>query len=147
MTSLQGVNKQESRSKAACRVPPSASLGTPSPCGSLALPTMNLPAQALSILDTALRVPPLFIMDEILKCCFGFSNNIHARFVTFTCPLVSSSCPQWSPRVALCTCGLPVTLRGYVLCICDVGEVKHSRLIATWLSAGNKNVWGGQNVN
>ncbi|XP_050696269.1 protein TRC8 homolog [Eriocheir sinensis] len=44
---------------------------------------MNLPAQALSILDTALRVPPLFIMDEILKCCFGFSNNIHARYSNF----------------------------------------------------------------
>lgn len=44
---------------------------------------MNLPAQALSILDTALRVPPLFVMDEILKCCFGFSNNIHARYSSF----------------------------------------------------------------
>ncbi|KAK3851719.1 hypothetical protein Pcinc_041649 [Petrolisthes cinctipes] len=41
---------------------------------------MNLQAQALSILDTALRVPPLFVMDEVLKCCFGFSNNMHVRY-------------------------------------------------------------------
>ncbi|KAK4308303.1 hypothetical protein Pmani_019985 [Petrolisthes manimaculis] len=41
---------------------------------------MNLQAQALSILDTALRVPPLFVMDEVLKCCFGFSNNLNVRY-------------------------------------------------------------------
>ncbi|XP_064086707.1 protein TRC8 homolog isoform X1 [Macrobrachium nipponense] len=35
---------------------------------------MSLRAQALSMLDTVLRVPPLFIMDEVLKSCFGLSR-------------------------------------------------------------------------
>ncbi|XP_027232283.2 protein TRC8 homolog [Penaeus vannamei] len=41
---------------------------------------MTFRAHALSFLDTALRVPPLFVMDEVLKCCFGFSRAIHVSY-------------------------------------------------------------------
>ncbi|CAL4063167.1 unnamed protein product, partial [Meganyctiphanes norvegica] len=36
-----------------------------------------------SVLDTALRVPPLFVMDEVLKSCFGYySKAIHGSYVS-----------------------------------------------------------------
>ncbi|KAK7072845.1 hypothetical protein SK128_007823 [Halocaridina rubra] len=37
---------------------------------------MSFRTQALSFLDTVLRVPPLFVMDEVLKSCFGISRDI-----------------------------------------------------------------------
>ncbi|KAK8752481.1 hypothetical protein OTU49_005780, partial [Cherax quadricarinatus] len=43
---------------------------------------MSVYAQALSFIDTALRIPPLFIMDEVLKCCFGFSGSIGVRYAS-----------------------------------------------------------------
>lgn len=37
-----------------------------------------------SVLDTTLRVPPLFVMDEVLKSCFGYySKAIHGSYVSF----------------------------------------------------------------
>ncbi|KAG7173119.1 TRC8-like [Homarus americanus] len=42
---------------------------------------MSLQEQALSFIDTALRVPPLFIMDEVLK--FSFTGPLHVRYSRF----------------------------------------------------------------
>ncbi|XP_071525542.1 protein TRC8 homolog [Panulirus ornatus] len=44
---------------------------------------MSFRAHALSFIDTALRVPPLFIMDEVLKSCFGLSSAFHVGYAKF----------------------------------------------------------------